>query len=151
MKMAYLSIPGDPMAKQRHRVTKKGRAYTPAQTVNYENLVKYAYKSLNSDIFWDCEPISMHILAVFRIPKSYSKKKVSDCLSGKIAPSTKDVDNIAKIICDGLNNVAYSDDKHIAELYVAKCYSADPKKYGVKITIKDFKIENINAMYRGVE
>jgi Holliday junction resolvase RusA-like endonuclease len=143
MKIVKFKIPGEPMSKQRHRSTKKGRMYTPEQTINYENLVKVTYTRVAGDIFWDCEPMKMIILAVFPIPKSFSKKKINECLSGKIAPSQKDCDNIAKIVCDGLNQVAYTDDKHVVELYVAKMYTSDPTKVGVHVTIESFDINNI--------
>ena len=49
-------------------------------------------------------------------------------LQGKILPTKKpDCDNIAKIICDALNGVAYDDDKQIVALKVTKIYSAEPR------------------------
>ena len=45
-------------------------------------------------------------------------------LSGIIKPTKKpDIDNIAKIICDGLNGVAYKDDSQIIYLAVIKRYA----------------------------
>lgn len=43
-----------------------------------------------------------------------------------------DADNIAKIICDSLNNVAYRDDTQVIELTVIKRYAKEPK---VKVMI----------------
>ena len=43
MKQIRFSIPGKPFGKQRPRVVHRGsysKAYTPEETVNYENLVK---------------------------------------------------------------------------------------------------------------
>lgn len=37
-----------------------------------------------------------------------------------------DVDNIAKIICDSLNGIAYADDKQITSLHINKFYSENP-------------------------
>jgi Holliday junction resolvase RusA-like endonuclease len=140
MKQVYFKIPGTPMAKQRHRTTKQGRAYTPDQTVNYENLIKLTYQNIGKKVFWDCEPLSVAILAVFMIPKSYSKKKVKQCLKGELAPSTKDCDNIAKIVMDALNTIAYTDDKHVCEIYVCKRYTDNPDYVGVHVELKDFKL-----------
>lgn len=132
-------IPGVPGVKQRPRFTKKtGRAYTPQQTINYENLVKMIYKGE----FWDCLPMEMTIIALFPIPKSFSKKRIDQCLSGQMAPSVKDCDNIAKIIADGLNNIAYSDDKHINRLNVLKLYTQNPQEVGAYVEIKDFSMVN---------
>ena len=36
-----------------------------------------------------------------------------------------DSDNIAKIICDGLNGVAYNDDKQIISLKIEKAWADD--------------------------
>lgn len=46
-----------------------------------------------------------------------------------------DSDNIAKIICDSLNGIAYHDDSQIVELYICKSYSENPK---VIVTIAEF-------------
>lgn len=132
-KSIYFEIPGVPMAKQRHRMTKGGHSYTPEQTVNYENFVKVCFMAANENkvVYWDNEPLTVHILAMFPIPKSYSKTRRDVCISGRISPSTKDCDNIAKIICDALNGLAYSDDKHINLLVVNKVFTEDLPKVRV--------------------
>ena len=57
-------------------------------------------------------------------------------VEGVINPQTKpDADNIAKIICDALNNIAYKDDTQIIELTVVKRYALEPK---VKVTLNEF-------------
>ena len=44
---------------------------------------------------------------------------------GQILPTKKpDADNIAKVICDALNGVAYGDDAQICKLCVSKRYQA---------------------------
>ena len=78
----------------------------------------------------------MTILACFAIPKSFSKKKQKEALEGTIRPLTKpDADNIAKIICDALNDIAYKDDTQIIELTITKQYASEPK---VKITLVEY-------------
>ena len=133
------TVPGEPMSKQRPRMTRTGHTYTPQQTVVYENLVKMAYLALKDNYFWDCTPLEVHIIASFAIPKSYSKVKIKKCLQGELAPSTKDLDNIAKIICDALNGIAYSDDKHICRLIVEKIFVVDPADAGVSVELLDYK------------
>ena len=74
------------------------------------------------------EPISMTIRADYEIPKSFSKKKQIEALNGILRPTTKpDLDNIAKVVCDALNKVAYHDDNQVIELNVTKFYSKQPK------------------------
>ena len=38
-----------------------------------------------------------------------------------------DVDNILKIVMDGLNGIAYPDDKQITDAHVKKRYSSEPR------------------------
>lgn len=125
--MYSFTIPGQPMGKQRPKFARIGkftRTYTPKETTSYENLVKLAYKGNH----FGKEPIVMHIKAYYKVPASYSMKKKMDCVEGRIRPTTKpDCDNVAKIICDSLNTIAYDDDKQIVKLIVEKNYSLTPR------------------------
>ena len=48
--------------------------------------------------------------------------------SGITLPTKKpDCDNIAKIVLDALNGIAYHDDAQVAELTVIKTYSRAPR------------------------
>ncbi|HHL2031183.1 RusA family crossover junction endodeoxyribonuclease [Clostridium perfringens] len=61
--------------------------------------------------------------------KSYSKKRVQAIRDGLEKPTKKpDADNIAKIILDSLNGIAYKDDSQIIELMVVKRHTEDDKK-----------------------
>lgn len=46
-------------------------------------------------------------------------------LSGKYFPTKKDVDNICKAVCDGLNGVAYKDDRQIVDCHIRKLYDKE--------------------------
>ena len=49
-------------------------------------------------------------------------------LLGIIRPTIKpDVDNIAKVILDSLNGLAYKDDKQIVFCIISKWYGENPK------------------------
>lgn len=118
------TIPGKPKAKARPRVTRSGHAYTPSETIEYENLVRMAFTTEYPD--W--KPSDLHvcasIIAFFEIPKSFSKKKKSEIFFGKLYPTKKpDADNIAKSILDSLNGIAYHDDSQVVKLNVTKQYS----------------------------
>lgn len=122
--MVELIIPGEPVGKQRPRVTKWG-THTPEKTVNYETLVKELYVINKLPMLKGY--LSMKITAFYKIPKSTSKKKREQMLNNLILPDKKpDLDNIAKIICDSLNNVAYDDDKQIVNLNINKFYGEKP-------------------------
>ena len=117
-KAMFLVIDGEPKSKARHRMTKSGHSYTPPETVNYENWVKQCYVMSKHKEMLDGE-IKAHITAYFQIPKSKSKKIKAQMESGEIRPTKKpDTDNIAKIILDSLNTIAYADDKQIVSLTV---------------------------------
>lgn len=126
--MVRFEILGQPIAKQRPRVTRSGIAYTPSKTVNYETLVKYTYQSLypHRELMLGC--IEATIIAVFPIPKSYPKYKTTCLICGRYNYDKKpDCDNLAKIILDALNGIAYKDDSQVTSLHINKEYGTQPK------------------------
>ena len=69
------------------------------------------------------------------VPKSASKKKAQLMRERKIRPMKKpDFDNIGKIVCDSLNDIAYHDDAQIVDAQVRKFFSDDPR---VVVTIQE--------------
>lgn len=130
MKTITLELPGEPKGKQRPRVTMRGgfaTAYTPKETVNYETYVKTCYIQQNRHEMLEGS-IKAEIKAYFSIPKSTSKKKHKLMADGEIKNTKKpDCDNIAKIILDSLNGIAYHDDSQICELSVEKLYGEQPR------------------------
>lgn len=127
-------IPGI-KGKARARVTRTGHAYTPSDTVNYENLVKLlAMKENKERLYFDKEPLRIKLRVFYDVPESYSKKKREQALQGELRPTKKpDADNIVKIVCDALNKVIYKDDSQIVEVFVKKEYTA--KEPHVFVTI----------------
>lgn len=135
------TVPGQPFGKQRPRVVNRGKfstAYTPKETVQYENLVKLYYQqTAQGFMFQEGEMLEVRIIAYYSIPKSTSKKKRQEMLDNKIRPIKKpDFDNIGKIICDSLNLIAYHDDAAIVDAQVRKFYSDEPR---VEVIIKTIK------------
>jgi len=119
-------IPGEPKAKGRHR-TSNGHSYTPDNTVLYENWIKQCYLQASNKERLEGQ-IEAHIKAFFSIPKSTSKKKREQMLSGEIRPTKKpDWDNIGKVVCDALNKLAYHDDSGVVDGIVRKFYSDNPR------------------------
>ncbi len=138
MKIRF-TIPGDPVGKGRPRFSTAGKfakAYTPAKTVNYENLVKLEYERQCHGLAFDQDvPLDMRITAYYSIPQSVSKRKRELMLDRKIRPMKKaDWDNIGKIVCDSLNGIAYRDDVQIVDAQVRKFYGEVPK---VVVTIQE--------------
>ena len=128
-------IRGEPVAKGRPKFTTRGgfvRAITPEKTANYETLVKLSFQQQfpNAVPFPKDTPLLVSIAAHFSIPKSASMKKAKAMRNHEIPPTKKpDCDNLAKIICDALNGIAYYDDSQIARLEVSKFYGDEPGVY----------------------
>lgn len=117
------TVPGACQAKQRPRINRNtGRVYTPNATHKYEKKVRECYEG---NYYFDDEYISIKIIFKFDIPKSYSKKKHSEALEGIIRPQKADIDNYIKSCLDGLNKVAYKDDKYIIRLEAEKIFAEE--------------------------
>ncbi|GAA0081344.1 RusA family crossover junction endodeoxyribonuclease [Clostridium sp. CTA-6] len=121
-------IDGKPMGKQRPRFNSKtGHTYTPDKTVNYENWVKLCWQEQTKREKLT-GAIKADIKVFYPIPKATNKKKKIEMLCGVIRPTKKpDVDNIAKIILDSLNGLAYDDDKQVITCYISKWYGENPR------------------------
>ena len=123
------TIPGTPKGKARARTfynPKLGRmqSITPDNTMLYENLIRTCYIQASSNKIQDM-PVSITIHAVFEPPKSASAKNREAMFAGSILPLKKpDIDNIAKVVLDALNGLAYHDDSQIVSLRVSKTYGA---------------------------
>ncbi|WP_338912759.1 RusA family crossover junction endodeoxyribonuclease [Clostridium perfringens] len=119
-------VTGKIRGKARPRIC-RGHAFTPKDTVQYEKLVRECYKQQDGRYLEGS--IKALIIAYYKIPKSYSKKCVQAIRDGLEKPTKKpDADNIAKIILDSLNGIAYKDDSQIIELIVIKRYTEDEEK-----------------------
>jgi Holliday junction resolvase RusA-like endonuclease len=120
MKQVIFTIKGEPRGKGRPRFTKTGRVYTPSETAQYESLVGLSYRN-SARGYKFTSPVRVTIKAFHKPPKGKSKKVTEDMLNGRILPTKKpDVDNIATIILDGLNKVAWDDDTQVIEMMVTK-------------------------------
>lgn len=98
----------------------KGFAYTPRETVNYENWIRLCYNEVAQGQEMFEGALRVIITCWFDIPKSYTKKKIAE---NPYPTKNPDADNVAKIICDALNNIAYKDDSQITYLAVMKKWS----------------------------
>lgn len=100
-----------------------------------ENLVKMAYQEkAKGKKFKDGDMLDVRIIAYYNIPPSTSKKRRTMMLEHKIRPTKKpDWDNIGKIVCDSLNNIAYHDDNQVVDAQVRKFFSENPR---VEVTIR---------------
>jgi len=124
--MIKFEVLGNPQGKARPRLS-RGGVYTPKKTVEYEQLIKDEYTTQVNWWFGDC-PLEVEIISEYPITKSITKRDRELILSGSVQPKKKpDLDNVAKVVCDALNGVAYIDDAQICKLYIEKRYSENPK------------------------
>lgn len=130
-KAIKFEVLGEPRGKQRPRMCRTGGktiAYTPKPTKDYEKRVKMAYQVVSKAFFDKDVPVEIDIKAYFAIPHSTPDGLKKQYLSKKLLPiKPPDVDNVAKIVCDALNGVAFCDDRQICKLNIEKYYSKIPK------------------------
>jgi len=103
--VATFTVAGEPQPKQRARVTRAGRSYTPAATVAAEAAVVAAFRLAAPG--WQADATQCWRVEV-------------EARCGDRRP--KDVDNLLKLVADGLNGVAWSDDKQVVEAAVRKVW-----------------------------
>lgn len=100
-----------PKVKQRPRLGRRGRVYTPVQTLEFERAVRDAWEG-----FTATKPCAVTI-TLYR-----DKFTVTITEDTTLKPSSLrgDIDNYAKSILDGLNRVGFEDDKLVYKLTVTK-------------------------------
>lgn len=122
-------VEGTPRGKARPRFS-RGHTYTPKTTTDYEKLVASQY---HGKTYTDA--LRLDITAYFAIPKSYTKKQIKAIREGVRPLKKPDIDNIAKIIMDALNGIAYEDDKQVVDLRLKKEYCKEGQPEGVSVAI----------------
>lgn len=116
-----LWVPGEPVPKGRPRFA-GGRAYTPARTLEAERCLRDA------------------VLAVYPRTKPTTgpyELRVDFYIQHR---RRRDVDNLAKLVMDALNNVVWADDTQVnhltALLHKAGTHSGVPNEAGTRLRIK---------------
>ena len=69
----------------------------------------------------------MDILAVYQIPKSWPKARREAARVGDVLPKKPDIDNVIKIVLDGLNGAAFVDDSQVHMVSAEKAYGDEPR------------------------
>lgn len=109
--MIAFEVPGEPASKSRARFTKRGskvHAFTPEKTKQAEAQVAACYlaetKRTNGDDF----RTAFAVEAEFYLARN----------------QRRDIDNMIKLVLDGLNKVAWADDAQVLEVTGRKIYGA---------------------------
>ena len=128
-----ITVEGKIKGKARPRFF-NGRAITTTETVNYENWVRISYQNQCGDYLEGS--IRARIIAYYKIPKSYSKKRIESIKDDLEYPTKKpDADNIAKIVLDSLNDIAFHDDSQIVELTVIKRWTEENERVEFELEV----------------
>jgi Holliday junction resolvase RusA-like endonuclease len=127
----FFTVPGVPVAKGRPRLTTiggKARAFTPAKTVLYEQLVALAAQRAIGGAGPLEGALSVTVTAFLPVPASWSRKKRDAALAGDIRPTSRpDTDNYLKAALDGMNGIVYRDDAQVVRVVAAKFYGTAPE------------------------
>jgi len=123
--MSRFSVPGDPQGWARTR-TGNGHHFTAPETRAYQNSIRWFAKA--DHVRMIDGPVSLCIVAHYRIPSSATKARRAAMLAGDELPTKKpDIDNVAKNYLDALNGVAWKDDAQVVSLACSKRWSDEPR------------------------
>lgn len=114
-----------PQAKQRPRITKSGRAYTPAQTANSEKMIRILLTNKQAPQFEGA--IVFTATFYFHRPKSIKPDKRPH---HTVKP---DLDNLLKLVLDACIGILFQDDSQIVQ------FGANTKKLYIEPTDSDQK------------
>ena len=119
MNRVKIEIEGEIVGKGRPRFTRTGNVYTPVRTMLYEKQIRKAFIETGASMFEGA--VYVEIEAVFGVQRSATKKQREARLKGEeLAIRKPDVDNIAKIVLDALNGLAWKDDAQVVSIRVIK-------------------------------
>lgn len=109
--MSFAELPTK--ARPRHS-GRNGRTYTPRKTVRAERDIRRQWELAHGDAMGGFEgEVRVYIEAQRPLSKSNPK-----FWAGRADLMKPDADNLAKVICDSLNGLAYRDDSQITQLAV---------------------------------
>lgn len=118
MSATTITIPGKPFAWRRARSNGAVRFKDAATVAHEQTLQAIALQHFPQPLEG---PVSLDIRACFKVPASWSKKKAAEHL-WRYHVAKPDADNIAKMIGDSWNRIAWLDDGQIALLSVRKVW-----------------------------
>lgn len=131
--------------KQRPKFSSRNgftQAYTPKETLDYENLIALTYQQ-ECDVYFGALPLSVEIRVAFaNTEKSNFANEFNQnedyTYAFAYSPNKKDLDNIFKSVLDGLNKIAYADDSCITSLSGQKGSSVNGQEF-IEVTITAYE------------
>lgn len=122
MTVVLFEVKGRPVPWKRLRTNGKTRFPEQGQ-VAAKDAIRWAFKEASQGVaFCDPKPaVSMTVHAVFKLPERLPKGDPRRMGSPHIM--TPDGDNLAKLVKDALNGIAYEDDCQVSTITVKKQWS----------------------------
>lgn len=109
-------LPPEIVGKGRPRFTSSGRTYTPRKTRKAEMAVRDEFRKVCGERWSKFGgPVKVSVVYSRQLAKSNPK-----FWAFRNDLSTPDLDNVAKLVLDSLNGLAYSDDSQVIEICMAK-------------------------------
>lgn len=132
--MYEFEVTGQIVGKQRPRVNMyTGNVYTPNKTKDYEEWIRQSFFVKYPRFNMLTNRIKVEIIAYLNIPKNTSNKQKEQMKNDEISPLKKpDIDNIAKVVLDAINNYVIKDDIQVSKINIEKRY-AEEEKLSIKI------------------
>lgn len=125
MQVSFM-LPGKPQPKQRARMGKGGRWYTPKETRAFERSIKsaahfrtLAYKALTGEP-WPVDKANRYRLEVWCYMPDARRR---------------DGDNVLKAVCDACNGVLWVDDAHVTSKTVTVEVDREDPRTEVKVEV----------------
>lgn len=114
--MFHFTVDGRPLPKERPRLG-RNKTYTPSKTLTYEAEIGWAARVAMQQhgLTMTLEPVALQI-NVYHADKNNG-----------------DLDNIIKTILDGLNGVAYKDDKQVHAIFARAYWNGIPPRIEVAV------------------
>jgi Holliday junction resolvase RusA-like endonuclease len=119
--------PGEPKGKGRPRFNPKGRPFTPDNTRAYEEEIRWAAQ----DAMKGRKPFAGAVVL-----------SVCACYDCRLQPknghplfkvSKPDLDNIVKLVLDGMNKIVFKDDAQVCIITATKAYGPEPEGLAIKV------------------
>lgn len=149
------TVPGIPFAQQRHKhyllpvrpevdpesgeIDPAGRAatvrdvkiYTPSETGQYKNLIKLAARDAGVTMIEG--PVELIIYAFWPMKGAPRKREPRPMIRKDTKP---DIDNVAKIVMDALEGIAFSNDGQVSDLTARKRHAQQGGQARVEVSVR---------------